>query len=112
MSTPRRSRRVRELRWRAAMTAPRDRVDVSTHGEELALLVEAVEDYAIFALSATGEIRSWNRGAARIMGYSSAEAVGRHFSIVYPPEDLAAGKPSREIFRGIEDRKMPADGFG
>jgi PAS domain S-box-containing protein len=32
-------------------------------------------------------VTSWNRGAERMYGYSSAEAVGRHISFVYPPEE-------------------------
>ena len=42
--------------------------------EELAVLIDAIEDYAIFLLGPHGEIRSWNSGAARIMGYA-AEGV-------------------------------------
>ena len=64
---------------------------------ELAQLVEAVEDYAIFLLSPEGEIRTWNLGASRVMGYSEEEAIGRHFSMFYTPADLEARKPQREL---------------
>ena len=46
------------------------------------LLVDAVEDYAIFILDVDGVIQSWNRGAQRIKGYTESEAVGRHFSML------------------------------
>ena len=49
------------------------------------LLVESVLDYAIFALDATGHIRTWNAGAERIKGYTPDEIIGKHFSIFYPP---------------------------
>ena len=39
-----------------------------TTADELALLVDSIEDYALFLLSPEGIIRSWNRGAARVMG--------------------------------------------
>ena len=41
--------------------------DIAT-AAELELLVEVVQDYAIFLLDPAGNIRSWNRGASRIMG--------------------------------------------
>jgi PAS domain S-box-containing protein len=68
-----------------------------TSTDELALLVDAVQDYAIFILSPEGEIQSWNQGAARIMGYRADEAIGRNFSIFYAPGDVAARKPDREL---------------
>jgi PAS domain S-box-containing protein len=59
------------------------------------LLVERVQDYAIFALDPQGYILSWNEGAQRVKGYTAQEIIGRHFSIFYPPEDVAAGKTVR-----------------
>src|SRR5439155_1452611 len=61
--------------------------------EQFRLLVEAVEDYAIFMLDEQGRVVSWNRGSERIKGYRPQEIIGQHFSRFFPPEDLAAGKP-------------------
>lgn len=61
------------------------------------LLVERVRDYAIFALDTTGHVLSWNQGAQRLKGYSASEIIGRHFSIFYPAEDIANGKPPMEL---------------
>src|SRR5689334_4505245 len=61
------------------------------------LLVESIQDYAIFALDRAGHILTWSAGAARLKGYARTEIVGRHFSVFYPPEDVAAGKPAREL---------------
>jgi len=58
-------------------------------------LVDAVTDYAIFMLDATGHVATWNSGAKRIKGYDADEIVGQHLSIFYPPEDRADGKPER-----------------
>jgi PAS domain S-box-containing protein len=66
-------------------------------GELHRLLVERVSDYAIFALDPRGNILTWNAGAERLTGYRPEEAIGKHFSIFYPPEDLAAGKPARDL---------------
>ena len=61
------------------------------------LLVESVQDYAIFALDRSGNILTWSAGAARLKGYARTEILGRHFSVFYPPEDVASGKPQREL---------------
>ena len=61
------------------------------------LLVESVRDYAIFVLDPAGNIVTWSAGAARLKGYTRGEILGRHFSVFYPPEDVAAGKPDREL---------------
>jgi PAS domain S-box-containing protein len=65
--------------------------------ERFRILVESVEDYAIFLLDAEGFITTWNQGAQRIKGYTEAEVLGQHVSIFYPPEALAAGLPEREM---------------
>ncbi|HYP19176.1 MAG TPA: PAS domain S-box protein, partial [Chloroflexia bacterium] len=66
--------------------------------ERFRLLVEGVSDYAIFMLDPQGIITSWNPGAQRLKGYTPEEALGKHFSIFYTPEDLQTRKP----FRGLE----------
>ena len=65
--------------------------------ERFRLLVESVTDYAIFILDPDGKIATWNVGAERIKGYRADEIIGKHFSIFYPPEDVAAGKTEREL---------------
>jgi PAS domain S-box-containing protein len=65
--------------------------------ERFRLLVQSVRDYAIFMLDPTGHITTWNEGAQRIKGYTAEEVIGKHFSIFYPPEDIASGKPEREL---------------
>jgi PAS domain S-box-containing protein len=61
------------------------------------LLVEAVTDYAIYLIDMQGRVASWNIGAERIKGYTSAEILGRDFSIFFTDEDRAAGKPARAL---------------
>jgi PAS domain S-box-containing protein len=65
--------------------------------ERFRLLVESVSDYAIFMLDLHGHVASWNAGAERIKGYRAEEIIGRHFSIFYPEEDVAAGKTDHEL---------------
>jgi PAS domain S-box-containing protein len=65
--------------------------------ERFSLMVSAVRDYGIFMLDPQGHIASWNEGAQRIKGYTAQEIIGQHFSIFYPEEDNAAGKPAWEL---------------
>jgi PAS domain S-box-containing protein len=65
--------------------------------ERFQLLVESVQDYAIFMLDPGGHVSSWNLGAQALKGYREDEILGKHFSIFYPPEDVRAGKPQREL---------------
>ena len=51
----------------------------------LAAIVEASDD-AIVSKALDGTIRSWNPGAARIFGWTAAEAVGRSIDLIIPPE--------------------------
>jgi len=59
--------------------------------EQFRLLVDRVQDYAIFLLDPDGIITHWGRGAERIKGWRPDEAVGRHLRMLYPddgpPED-------------------------
>jgi PAS domain S-box-containing protein len=65
--------------------------------ERLRLMIESVQEYAIFMLDRQGRVASWNRGAEHIKGYTAQEIVGQHFSRFYPPEEISAGKPEREL---------------
>ncbi len=67
------------------------------------LLVNGVEDCAIFMLDPSGNVASWNQGAERIKGYTAAEIIGRHFSCFYLPADVENHKPERDLQRAITD---------
>jgi PAS domain S-box-containing protein len=54
----------------------------------LASIVESSDD-AIVSKSLDGIIQSWNAAAQRVFGYSAEQAVGRHISIVIPPERIS-----------------------
>ncbi len=75
------------------------------------LLVESVKDYAIFKLDTGGRIATWNVGAERIKGYNADEIIGKHFSIFYPPEDVAAGKTERELEIATREGRFEEEGW-
>src|SRR5438309_1648127 len=61
------------------------------------ILVDSVEEYAIYMLDASGNIVTWNRGAQKIKGYAAEEIVGKNFACFYTADDVAAGKPQRNL---------------
>jgi PAS domain S-box-containing protein len=75
------------------------------------LLVEAVRDYAIFMLDPEGRILTWNAGAERIKGYRAEEAIGKHFSIFYPPEDIQARKTEKELVIARQEGRFEEEGW-
>ena len=77
-----RRRAGEQLRWRA---------------ENLTRLVESVKDIAFFTLDLEGRVTSWNKGAEKIKGYQRNEIIGKHFSIFYTPQAIAANKPQQAL---------------
>ncbi|MFE9636143.1 PAS domain S-box protein [Streptomyces sp. NPDC006463] len=75
------------------------------------LLVTSVVDYGIFMLDPEGRVSSWNAGAQRIKGYRATDIIGKHFSVFYPPEDIAARKPHLELEAAIADGRLEDEGW-
>jgi PAS domain S-box-containing protein len=69
--------------------------------ERFRLLVDGVQDYAIFMLDTEGRIMSWNQGARRLKGYAAPEVIGKSFSMFYPPEALERGWPATELREAV-----------
>jgi PAS domain S-box-containing protein len=65
--------------------------------EKYRLLLDGVQDYAIFMLDQEGRVASWNAGAERIKGYKADEIIGQNFSRFYLQEDIDQGKPKAEL---------------
>ena len=94
------------------LTAERRQVEALRLSEErFRLLVESVSDYAIFMLDPQGHVVSWNTGATNLKGYRPAEIVGQHFSVFYPPEEIIAGQPERELRRAKDLGRVETEGW-
>lgn len=73
--------------------------------------VESVRDYAIFIMDTSGNILTWNSGAARIKGYSEEEIVGKNFRLFYLPEDIARNHPGFELKQAAEVGRYEEEGW-
>ncbi|HET7707280.1 MAG TPA: PAS domain S-box protein [Thermoanaerobaculia bacterium] len=79
--------------------------------ESFRLMVESVSDYAIVMLDPRGSVVSWNTGAQRIQGFRAEEIVGRHFATFYPEDDVASGKPQRDLEQAAATGRLEVEAW-
>ncbi len=77
----------------------------------LPLMVDAIQDYAIFLLDANGHVATWNLGAQRCKGYQPEEIIGRHFRCFYPPEEAEARRPEEALARAAVEGRFEMEGW-
>jgi len=65
--------------------------------EQFHILVDSVEEYAIYMLDPSGNVVTWNRGAQKIKGYTAEEIIGKNFACFYTSEDVAVDKPQHNL---------------
>lgn len=82
------------------------------HVEEMlrqqAEILDQVHD-SVVSTDLDGYVKSWNRGAERLFGYTAEEAIGRHISFVYPKDKIESLqndviKPLKE--KGIHETEV------
>jgi diguanylate cyclase (GGDEF)-like protein/PAS domain S-box-containing protein len=61
------------------------------------MLLDGVQDYAIFMVDRRGQVVSWNAGAERIRGYTAEQILGHNFSCFFSPEDIERGRPEEML---------------
>ena len=66
--------------------------------EKYRLLLDGVQDYAIFMLDPRGTVVSWSAGAEHIKGFTAEEIINHNFSLFFIPEDIKRGRPE-EVLR-------------
>ncbi|EQB10827.1 histidine kinase [Sphingobium lactosutens DS20] len=77
--------------------------------EELGLLIDGAQGYAIYMLDPEGVVTIWNEGAERLKGWSELEVVGEHCAIFYPADAVDAGKPAHDLARAQDLGKFEED---
>jgi len=79
--------------------------------ERFRFLVDSIQDYGIYMLDVDGRVKSWNRGAERIKGYSADEIIGQSFDRFYTEEDRAAGAPAKALATALRQGVYSAEGW-
>jgi PAS domain S-box-containing protein len=79
--------------------------------ERYRMLLDGIEDYAIFMMDATGQVVSWNAGAERIKGYAADEIIGQSFSLFFPPRDVLLGRPADMLRMAVEQGRHVEQGM-
>ena len=79
--------------------------------QRLELLVNAIQDYALYMLDAEGVIATWNPGAERFKGYRAPEVLGRHYEIFFTDEDRAADVPRKALRVAAREGRFETEGW-
>ncbi len=79
--------------------------------EQFRLLLESVNDYAIFMIDPEGAILTWNHGAAAIKGYAASEVLGRNFRMFFTAQDILEGKPEAELLAARTLGRAESEGW-
>ena len=79
--------------------------------ERLRVVIDSVQDYAIFTLDCEGRVTSWNEGAHRIRGYTAGEILGTPVAQFYLPADIAARMPEEEMRQAATTGRSEAEGW-
>ncbi len=87
--------------------------DVDGHSrviaEELNLLIDGTQDYAIYMLDRDGRVTIWNQGAERLIGWSEEEMVGQSAALFYPSDSVEAGRPEADLDAARGQNKIELD---
>ena len=78
--------------------------------EHFRLLVEGIQDYALFLLDTEGRVASWNEGAERMTGYTADEIIGQRMSRFYP-EAESQGKEIWELEVAESEGRFEDEGW-
>ncbi len=104
----------------AALVATQDHLTSQLHQTQLAfrnlkqhfqIFIEGAADYAIFVLDPTGHVTSWNDNAQKIIGYGADEILGKHFGILYRPDERRSGVPNRALELAVRHGKHEVEGW-
>ena len=74
-------------------------------------MIDEVQDYAIILMDKNGIIQNWNKGAEKLKLYKASEAVGKHFSMLYLPEDRKRLLPEKLMNEAARNGRASHEGW-
>jgi PAS domain S-box-containing protein len=83
----------------AAETIERQRALTAQSERDLRLrqLIGGLNELGLFMLDPAGKVVSWNQGAERIAGWEASEILGKHFSLLFEPQEREEEKPGEAM---------------
>jgi PAS domain S-box-containing protein len=75
------------------------------------IFIEGVADYAIFVIDTSGHVTSWNSNAQKLIGYDAAEILGKHFGVLYRPDERRRSEPNRALELAARHGKHEVEGW-
>ena len=79
--------------------------------ERYRMLLDGIQDYAIFMMDPQGQIVSWNAGAERIKGYRADEIIGQNFSCFFPPDEIERRRPQEALRMTVANGRHEEQGM-
>ena len=79
--------------------------------ERFRLVVESLQDYAVFMTDPEGRVSSWNLGAERILGWNQQEVMSQRFGSFYTPEDQERGLPVLALGESVSEGRFEDEGW-
>jgi PAS domain S-box-containing protein len=79
--------------------------------ERFRLVVESIQDYAVFLLDSRGHVTMSNSASERIRGWTVDEVLGQSFAMFFTAKDRAAGKPREILMRTAVDGRYQEEGW-
>lgn len=92
-------RKNAELAW---IQQERHRAALNAKDQRIRLILDNSKDYAFVVTDPNGIVTEWEGGAEAITGWRAEEAIGCSASIIFTPEDRAAGRPAFEMRMAME----------
>jgi PAS domain S-box-containing protein len=106
------------LRFKVAVFAElhRKSAEVKQQADELAReraflnsVLEGATGHAITALDPAGRFQVWNEGARRMYGRNAGTMLGKHFDLLFSPDDVASGLPESLLQRIPEGGRIEVE---
>ena len=101
---------IASLRYTLSLSQERASM-LQQNSDQMRALVDGITDYAIYLVDPKGYILSWSDAASAIQGYREHEVIGRKFSMFYMPEELASGKPERDLQTARQTGRHEEEGW-
>lgn len=74
-------------------------------------LLNGLKDLAIYMLSPTGVVQTWNNGAQAIKQYEASDVIGKNYSMFYTKTDQEKNAPTFELEQASRAGKFEGSGW-